>query len=47
MTTTVFTVFKAAFPLLTAVANFGTVKFVAFSYWAYLKSRFRRNDAGT
>jgi hypothetical protein len=43
LTTTVFTVFKAAFPLLTAVANFGTVQSVASTYWNYLKAKFGRN----
>jgi hypothetical protein len=33
----IFSTFKAALPLLTTIANFGTVQFVARHYWSYIK----------
>ncbi len=36
----VFSVMKGALPVLTAIANFGTVKQVATQYWDYIKHAF-------
>ena len=33
----IFSTFKAVLPLLTTVANFGTVQFVARQYWSYFQ----------
>ena len=36
-----FTVLKGALPILTTIANFGTVGNVISQYWAYLKQKIR------
>ncbi len=33
----IFSTFKAVLPLLTTIANFGTIQFVARHYWSYIK----------
>ena len=33
-----FAIFKAALPLMTSIANFGTIQYVAKQYWSYFKS---------
>ena len=37
----VFTVMRGSMPILTAIANFGTVKFVALQYLAYIQDKFK------
>jgi hypothetical protein len=36
-----FTILKGALPILTTIANFGTVANVISQYWAYLKQKIR------